>query len=227
MFRRARVIAGGQIIEDIDDFNRLSLMFTALKSQDDQKEIAMEGFGLFDRKYDRAAGGLLAGAAAEDGDERKIYRVSDLDEAGTIEVSRTVLFKPMLGILAQEKLIPLRYCPLQIELELVNSGSDCMFVGIQNGITSTNKWSISDIQCKCDLLTLDSSLQNEYASHLLSGKSLPINFSSYNHTNQSTNGDKDFSCHIHRALTRLKSVFVTLFKDDATSANMPAGLRKV
>ena len=139
MFRRARVIAGGQIIEDIDDFNRLSLMFTALKSQDDQKEIAMEGFGLFDRKYDRGAGGLLDDPEAEDSDERKIYRVSDWDEAGNIEVSRTVLFKPMLGILAQEKLIPLRYCPLQIELELVNSGSDCMFVGDQNGLTSSNK----------------------------------------------------------------------------------------
>ena len=138
MFRRARVIAGGQIIEDIDDFNRLSPMFTALKSQDDQKEVAM-GFGLFDRKYDRAAGGLLADPEAEDGDERKTYRVSDWDEAGNIGVSRTVLFKPMLGILAQEKLISLRYCPLQIELELVNYGSDCMFVGEQNALTSTNK----------------------------------------------------------------------------------------
>ena len=45
LFRRARVIAGGQVIEDIGDFNRLSLMMTALKSQDDQKEIAMAGFG--------------------------------------------------------------------------------------------------------------------------------------------------------------------------------------
>ena len=148
MLRRARVIAGGQIMEDIDDFNKLSLMFTALKSQDDQKEIAMEGFGLFDRNYDRAAGGLLADPEAEDGGERKICRVSDWDEAGNIGVSRTVLFKPMLGILAQEKLIPLRYCPLQIELELISSGSDCLFVGEQNGLTSTNKWFISDIQCK-------------------------------------------------------------------------------
>ena len=202
-------------------------MFTALKSQDDQKEIAMEGFGLFDRKYDRAAGGLAADPEAEEGDERKVHRVSDWDEAGNMEVSRTVLFKPMLGILAQEKLIPLSYCPLQIELELVNSGSDCMFVGVQNGLISTSKRSISDIQCKCDFLTLDSSLQNEYASHLLSGKSFPINFSLYNHTNQATNGDKYFSCHIHRALARLKSVFVTLFCEDATSSNMPPGLRKV
>ena len=32
MFRRARAIAGGQITEDINYFNKLSLMFTALKS---------------------------------------------------------------------------------------------------------------------------------------------------------------------------------------------------
>ena len=99
----------------------------------------MEGFGLFDRKCDRAAGGLSADPAAEDSDERKVYRVSDWDEACNIGVSRTVLFKPMLGILTQEKLTPLRYCPLQIELEMVNPGSDCMFVSTQNGLTSTNK----------------------------------------------------------------------------------------
>ena len=48
MFRRARVICGRTVVEDIDDFNRLNLMFTALKPQDDQKEIACEGFGLFE-----------------------------------------------------------------------------------------------------------------------------------------------------------------------------------
>ena len=85
MFRRARVICGGTVVEDIADWNRLSLMFTALKSQDDQKEIAMEGFGLFDRRYDQAAGGLTVDPDAEDSGERKIYRVSDWGEAGTIE----------------------------------------------------------------------------------------------------------------------------------------------
>ena len=102
-------------------------MFTALKSQDDQKEIAMEGFGLFDIQYDVAevaqTGGLNSDAVAAD-DNREIYRNRDFDEAGPIFGSRTVLFKPMLGILDQEKLIPLRYCPLQIELELVSSAAD-------------------------------------------------------------------------------------------------------
>ena len=69
----------------------------------------------------------------------------------------------------------------------------------------------SDIQCKCDLLELDSSLSNEYASHLLSGKSL---LNTWNHTNQSTGLDKNFSAHITRAVTRLKSIFITLHKPD-------------
>ena len=127
----------------------------------------------------------------------------------------------MSGLLAQEKLIPLRYCPLQVELELVSSPGDCMLIGTHNGYLCLDQWSISDIQCKMDLLTLGSSLQNEYASNLLSGKSLPINFSSFNHTNQSTHGDKDFSAHIHRALTRLKSVFITLYREGAASTMHP------
>jgi hypothetical protein len=77
-----------------------------------------------------------------------------------------------------------------------------------------------------DLLTLDSSLQNEYASHLLSGKTLPINFSSYNHSSQATNRDKDFSAHIHRALTRLKAVYITLFNNWTGDGSGPAEVKK-
>ena len=39
-FRRARLICGGQVVEDIDDFNRLSLMLTDLMPEDDQHDIA-------------------------------------------------------------------------------------------------------------------------------------------------------------------------------------------
>ena len=62
------------------------------------------------------------------------------------------------------------------------------------------------------LLELGSGLQNECASHLLSGKSLPINFNTWNHTIQSTGLGKHFSAHITRAVTRLKSIFITLHK---------------
>ena len=43
-FRRARIIAGGQVVEDIDSFNRLSLMLTAPKTEEEQNTIAGEGF---------------------------------------------------------------------------------------------------------------------------------------------------------------------------------------
>ena len=120
------------------------------------------------------------------------------------------MFKPLVCIFNQDKLIPIRYCPLQIKLELINNGADAAFVDlvIAGGKYTTHR-GISDIQCKCDLLILDSSLDNEYASHILSGKPLPINFSTWNQTSQSTGNDNDFSTHINRSLTRLKSAFIT------------------
>ena len=47
-FRRARLICGGQVVAVIDGFNRLSLMLPHLLSEDDQHDIACEGFGNFD-----------------------------------------------------------------------------------------------------------------------------------------------------------------------------------
>ena len=92
----------------------------------------------------------------------------------------------MLGLFNQEKLFPLRYCPIQIELELVNSQAGAVSLEVAEGFSTGANWGISDIQCKCGLLELDSLLSNEYAGHLLSGKSLPISFNIWNHTNQST-----------------------------------------
>ena len=85
------------------------------------------------------------------------------------------------------------------------------------GFLNGANWGISDIQCKCDLLTLDNSLDNEYASHFLSGKSLPITFNTWNHTNQSTGNDENFSAHITRAVTRLKIIPITPHKPDGVA----------
>ena len=64
-FRRARLICGGQVVEDIDDSNRLGLMLTDLMSEDDQHDIACEGFGIFD---------FVKGEAAQAADDRYIGR---------------------------------------------------------------------------------------------------------------------------------------------------------
>ena len=50
-FRRARIICGGVVVEDIGNLNRLSLMLTALKTEEEQNTIAGEGFCNFDGKF--------------------------------------------------------------------------------------------------------------------------------------------------------------------------------
>ena len=126
------------------------------------------------------------GEAAQAADQRKSYRQTDYDLSGNVGLARRVMFKPMLGLFNQDKLLPLRYCPVRIELELVNPQADAVSLEVAEGFSNGANWDISGIQCKCDLLTLGNPLDNEYASHLLSGKSLPINFNTWNHTNQST-----------------------------------------
>ena len=92
-FRRARLICGGQVVEDIGGFNRLSLMHTDLLPGDDQHDIGCEGFEHFD---------FVTGAAAQAADQRKSCRQTDYDLSGNVGLARRVMFEPMLGLFNQE-----------------------------------------------------------------------------------------------------------------------------
>jgi len=79
-------------------------------------------------------------------------------------------------------------------------------------------WRIEGVMAKCDVCTLDNALDNSYAEHLLSGKSLPINYNTFISQIQSlltapSTGQQKVRLNITRAITRLKSVFVTLSKE--------------
>ena len=93
-FRRARLTCGGQVVGDIDDFNRLSLMLTDLLPEDDQHDIACEGFGNFD--FVKGEG------PAQAADERKSYRQDGYDLSGSVGLARRVQFELMLGLFNQE-----------------------------------------------------------------------------------------------------------------------------
>ena len=60
------------------------------------------------------------------------------------------------------------------------------------------------------MVTLDSQLENEYSGHLLSGKSLPIHFSTFTSSQVITSIDTHVN--VSRSLTRLESIYVSLFK---------------
>ena len=74
-------------------------------------------------------------------------------------------------------------------------------------------WSILNVQAKCGLITLDSSLQESYVKLLEEGKKLAITYNTFILQFQTIAGQKDFSIDITRSLTRLKSVFVKFRKD--------------
>ena len=134
-FRRARLICSGVVVEDIDNFHRLGLMLTALKTEEEQNTTAGEGFCNFDGKH----------ATEQQNDSRSTYRHEDYDKAGMVITARRVLFKPVFGLFNQDKLLPLRYCPIQIELELVNSFTDAIVI---RDAYNSALWYISDVQCK-------------------------------------------------------------------------------
>ena len=212
-FKRMRVLCNGQIVEDIDDYNRVHEMFHVLSSPEARKNANVEGFG-----------------TNWDIENWRTNVLNVLNFQGIKgNQSRTVMFKPLSGILMQPKYLPLKYCPLTIELELVSDSTipilstlvaDDPTTTANNDAFTPSKssllWQIQNVQIKTDVCTLDNSLGNSYTEHLLSGKALPINYNTYVSQFQNllsgSNGQQKVRLNVTRALSRLKSVFVTLDK---------------
>ena len=232
-FRRMRVLIGNQLVEDIDQFNRVSYMFDTLRARHVRENEDCEGF---DDRFDQP-------------DYQEIFSFNEvLDPAratqtgavmGNVQAyyksvlelqTRTVSFRPLSGLINCGKLIPLQYAPLVIELELVNNITDpimsvndvaCAIYSTGSSKNNSQNWQIQNPNIKCDVCVLDSALNNEYAALLLSGKALPINISSYVTQMQTISGQTP-SVNITRALSRLKSVFCTFDQtlNDAKKATM-------
>ena len=204
-FRRMRILANGAIIEDIDNYNRVHEMFRILNAQDTNKNNDAEAFG---QQVDK-------------------YTTFDTEKIAGIKPNQTqtVLFKPCSGLFNQPKMLPIRYMPITVELELVHdntepivsataTGQDSFDVSQTAAGNTSMLWQIQNVQVKCDVVTLDNQLDNSYAEHLLSGKALPINYQTYVSQKQSilsgNNGSQKVRLNVTRALTRLKNVFITL-----------------
>ena len=97
-FRRLRITMRGVVIEDIMEYNRVHEMFDILCPPQTRMNTAAQGFG-------------------HNNNNRYL---DDPNELLGIDATMTVCFKPLSGILMQSNLIPLRYCPLEIELELAD-----------------------------------------------------------------------------------------------------------
>ena len=130
--------------------------------------------------------------------------------------SQTVSFKPMIGVLNQSKYLPLMWGGFVMEFEIIGDAAEAFADSVTGGhflpIDTGNSWSMSDVRLVGDVVSLDSALQNSYAEHVLSGKSLPINYGTYITMQQTVTGD-NISVNVSRAVSRLKTVFCSFDGD--------------
>ncbi len=217
-FRRLRVVVGGQVIEDIDNYNRVHEMMSTLVASDSRANDDAEAFGARFSTHDWY------------GDTTPTVNVDNLKGIAGGDY-QTVLFKPLSGLLNQEKYLPIQFMPIVLELELVDKATDAVVSSLTAATdnpandkffspeNTSTQWSLNQVQLKCDLVTLSSQMEEQYSQHLLSGKSLPVNYNTFVSQMQTVQGQEKPSVNVTRALTRLKSVFVTLDKDlDGTNA---------
>ena len=224
-FRRAKLVIGGQTVEDIDYYGRTHEMMHTLQSKHSRENDHCEGFGNELTIMEDYTGGNEADT---------FYGIP----AGQ---SMTVLFKPLFGLFTQTKFLPLSKVPIVLELELVDDVNDCVvrpdLVASTNAkkftiANTTNDWHIENFSVKVDLVVLDNGLQSSYDAHLLGGASFPINYNTFitqcqnviggtlartattdNPATITSIGQQKINISVSRAVSRLKSVFVTLDKD--------------
>ncbi len=179
-FRRARLICGGQTVEDIDFYNRTHEMMHTLTSTASRQNDFCEAFG-------------NELTILEDYTTSPNLNTADLFHGIPGTQSITVLFKPILGLLNQNKFLPLsKMGSMTLELELVDDvnepiimpdktvSTDAAIALTRFSIANTsNDWQIENVQIKVDLITLDNGLQNTYDTHLLNGNAYPINYNTF------------------------------------------------
>ena len=98
-----------------------------------------------------------------------------------------------------------------IELELCKEFSEPFVLNNILPFTpanTSNVWNLSDVQAKCDVLSLDNELENGYTQLLMSGKHLTLNYSTYIHQYQTIVNQQKVRLNVSRSLSRLKSVFL-------------------
>jgi hypothetical protein len=197
MFRRVRLLAGSQVIEDIDQYARVHQMMDILTATDSRRNEVVEGFGfLYDDHAIEAKKLEYIGIAPQD--------------------YQTVMFKPLCGLLNQSKYIPLDYCGnIVLEMELVDDPAEAVASNIApfTNVNNSLLWELRNVQVKCDMVSLDNSVQESYHQVLMTSKEIPIHYQTL--TSQFQTVGQDPFINVSRAATRLKSIFVTLDKNFA------------
>lgn len=207
---RVRVSCGGVQIEDIPLYNRLHSALSLcqeesrLKSDLLESRISANLYGDYNVGVNTAAASMAAG----------ICKTNNQIAAAA---SSTIMFKPLIGLFTSNtKYIPLRYAPLVIEFDIVASLNEPLLPTVASA-AATQSWTISTPVLFCDLVRLDSQLEEDFALHLAKGGEMIMNYSCWTHQQQTLPSASN-TVNVSRSFTRLRNVLVNF----QTSATEPA-----
>ena len=223
--RRMRLLANNVLCEDILDYGRFHQMIESMYNNNVRENIDIENFGYrFDDKYNKDCW-MLDSSATDGNTTEQHIKKRYLKAMPGIQPfsSHTVSFKLMSGLLgmSNKKYIPLKACPLILELEIVGDNDECVVSpdsyindGNNDAFTTVNtgtEWSINNCCVKLDLITLDAQLDNSYTSHLLEGRALPLQYTTFINQQSAIVGNT-FSVQVARAVSRLKQCFISFWR---------------
>ena len=152
LFDRLTLKMGSTVVEDIQDFNKITQMLTRLSvPADKHKDQAQLGFG---------------SDATNEHDARKIAASGSKRVYMKFDVS---------GLLSQHRMLPLFSLGGQgFSIQLNLAPAVQAVIVSDSGTTYSTTYTLSDIRLLADMISLDSELQESYNSALLNGTSLKI-----------------------------------------------------
>jgi hypothetical protein len=138
--------------------------------------------------------------------------------------TRTVIQPVTSGLLGTHYWCPTKFAPLTIELELVQTPSQCCARGsvAPSAPVLSQSFSLQDVRLLADVCTVDSAIMEQLSSTLLEGGALPMHFSTWGSNTMHTlslsgNENQSWSVTLSRAFSRIKTIFITFTSDAAYS----------
>ena len=156
-FQRYRATVGGQMVQDIVEYNRHCELFKSFKSKDvnEMDDIESSANPSYDDDYHKYANGLDNFLQINDtGDGTNSYPNGDHNEYGRVDFRHTrhslsgipganskvrLSHKPVCGLMESSYYLPLRFAPLELEFTIVSDGTEPVVVPQGNGTTQTDK----------------------------------------------------------------------------------------
>ena len=169
MIQSMTVKAAGRIVERITDYHRLHVMAeTILLTKEKRKNVAY----------------LCVGQGQDHAPDSGHM----LGEAIAAHASRTVLFKPLQGILSMSKAYPLWAAPLQLIFTLADAEQS--FIETVNPVDRSQSFVVEAPQILCSTMEVDSSLLESYRKHILSGGELTFELNSWSNISSAVTGPR-------------------------------------